>query len=71
MQQTNGPWLWLVAEEEGVSGWVKTGDVILFDQLIDDLTAEIRGDPVTSENYSYRGIIRYNKRRVRHRDRGL
>jgi tetratricopeptide (TPR) repeat protein len=61
VQQTKGPWLWLVAEVEGVSGWVKIGDVIPFDQAIDNFTAEIRANPGSSENYSNRGFVRREK----------
>jgi hypothetical protein len=61
VQQTKGRWLWLVAEKEGMSGWVKTADVIPFDQAIDYLTAEIQANPGSSGDYSNRGFIWHAK----------
>ena len=31
VERVNGPWLWLVDERLGVSGWVKVEQVILYD----------------------------------------
>jgi tetratricopeptide (TPR) repeat protein len=43
----NSPWLWLVAEHGGASGWVLVGDVVLYDQAIDYYTAQIRANPIS------------------------
>jgi len=45
VEHAEGPWLWLVAEQVGVRGWVKAEWVIPFDRAIDYFTAEIRRQP--------------------------
>ena len=55
VEQVNGDWLWLVAG--GVSGWVRSGEVVPFDKAIDYYTQEIRANPDSSYAYMRRGII--------------
>jgi tetratricopeptide (TPR) repeat protein len=57
VEQTNGPWLWLVAEKSGVSGWVQVSQIVPFDQAIDFYTSEIRANPGSASAYVGRGII--------------
>jgi tetratricopeptide (TPR) repeat protein len=57
VEQTNGPWLWLVAEGSGVKGWAPAANVILFDQAIDYITNRIRANPGASSNYNWRANV--------------
>ena len=57
MKQTNGPWLWLVPERGGSSGWLSTDSVIPIDSAIDHFTDEIRNDPQNPVNYINRGLV--------------
>lgn len=61
VEQVEGPWLWLVSETQGASGWVKAQDVIPCDQAIDDATAAIRSNP-SSANYVSRGLALHTAR---------
>ncbi len=38
VEQVNGPWLWVKAEKEGASGWIKAAEVIPYDQAIEYFT---------------------------------
>ncbi len=57
VERTNGPWLWLVAEESGARGWMQAAQVIPFDQAIDYITAEIRANPGVATYYNDRGLV--------------
>ena len=57
VEQANGPWLWLVAESSGVKGWAPAANVILFDQAIDYITAQIRANPGAASNYNWRANV--------------
>ena len=63
VEQVNGPWLWLKAEEEGASGWIRAAEVIRYDQAIDYFTNQIRASrritaPIQSRSSS--GATREN-----------
>jgi tetratricopeptide (TPR) repeat protein len=60
VQKVNGPWLWLVVEGQGVSGWVKVDQVVPYDQAIDYFTNELRAHP-SSDTYNTRGAIWHEK----------
>jgi hypothetical protein len=45
VERVQGPWLWLVPEQEGKSGWVKAGQVVPYDKAIEYFTSEIRAHP--------------------------
>ena len=45
VDRTSGPWLWLVPEKEGISGWAKAAQVVPYDQAIDYLSREMRHHP--------------------------
>ena len=55
VEQVQGPWLWLVSETQGASGWVKAVDVVPFERVIDEATAAIRLNPSPTA-YIFRGI---------------
>jgi tetratricopeptide (TPR) repeat protein len=57
VEQVNGPWLWLQAENEGVAGWVPAVEVIPYDQAIDYFTNQIRANPANGSAYISRGHI--------------
>ena len=44
VDQVNGDWLWLVSVS-GLVGWVRSGDVVPFEQAIDYFTQEIHQNP--------------------------
>jgi len=55
VEHVESPWLWLVSETQGASGWVKAGDVIPCDQAIDHASAAIGTNP-SSATYVSRGL---------------
>ena len=57
VDQVNGNWLWLKAENEGVEGWVKAEFVIPYDQAIDYFTNQIRANPSERSWYTRRGNV--------------
>jgi tetratricopeptide (TPR) repeat protein len=57
VNQTNGDWLWLNDEENGVKGWVKTESAIPMDQAIAYFSAEIKATPDQSRWYVKRGLL--------------
>jgi tetratricopeptide (TPR) repeat protein len=59
--RVNGPWLWLAAEKQGVSGWVKREQVVAYDQAIDYFSGEIRANPRSSSAHHSRGLVRMEK----------
>jgi hypothetical protein len=61
VEQIQGPWLWLVSETQGVSGWVKAVDAIPCDQAIAYATAVLYSNP-TSAAYVARGIAWHDAR---------
>ena len=46
VEQVNGPWLWIKAENEGASGWIQAAEVIQY-QAIDYFTNQIRANPAS------------------------
>jgi tetratricopeptide (TPR) repeat protein len=60
VEQTNRGYLWLVSGS--VKGWALASDVVPFDDAIDFFTAEIRTDPGSGAAYTWRGMIREEKR---------
>ncbi len=64
VEQTNGPWLWLVAEQGGGGGWVTSEWVVPFDHAIDYFTNLIRANPSNATNYQRRALIWLEKERV-------
>ena len=57
VEQVDGEWLRLRAENSGVAGWARANDVIPYDQAVDNLTKQIRSDP-RAALFTYRGNIR-------------
>ena len=57
VERMSGPWLWLIAEWEGSSGWAKATDVVPFDRAIDYYTGEIQANPGSAWAYIGRGVI--------------
>ena len=55
VDRVKGDWLWLVAG--GVSGWVRSSEVVRFDQAIDFYTQEIAANPGNSAAWNLRGLI--------------
>jgi tetratricopeptide (TPR) repeat protein len=55
VERVNGDWFWLVSG--GASGWVRSGDVVLFDQAIDYFTQQIGANPGAANLYLVRGLI--------------
>jgi tetratricopeptide (TPR) repeat protein len=55
VEAINGDWLWLVRLQ--VKGWVRSSDVVPFDQAIDFYNEEIRANPSNSAAYIWRGMI--------------
>ncbi len=51
VDQVKDEWLWI----KGQRGWIKKGDVVLYDRAIDHFTAAINRNP-TSQAYHERGI---------------
>ncbi|HEV3164811.1 MAG TPA: tetratricopeptide repeat protein [Isosphaeraceae bacterium] len=54
VEHTSGDWLWITSG--GISGWVRSNDVIPFEQAIDFFTYEIRSNP-SAWAFCARGII--------------
>jgi tetratricopeptide (TPR) repeat protein len=52
VEHVNGGWLWIQHETSGVCGWVKSRDVIPYEQAIDYYTDQIRAKP---EAYLFNG----------------
>jgi hypothetical protein len=57
VEQVNGPWLWLWAEGEGLSGWALADHVVPVEQAIAFFTDSIRADPGDAHGYTMRGIF--------------
>ena len=57
VERASGPWLWLVPENAGVSGWVPVAKVVPFDRAIDYFTGVIRADPRSGLAYRCRGSL--------------
>ncbi|WP_169980592.1 tetratricopeptide repeat protein [Tautonia rosea] len=57
VKAVNGPWLWLVQEGGSASGWVKTDQVVPYDQATDYVTFRIRSNPGDSILYQSREIL--------------
>jgi len=57
VEQVSGPWIWIKAETEGVSGWVRAAEVIPYDQAIDHFTNQIRANPRNDSAYISRGLL--------------
>ena len=57
VDRVKGPWLWLVPEEGGASGWVPTAQVVRYDQAIDYFTSEIRPHPNEATAFLLRGYL--------------
>jgi len=45
VERASGPWLWLVAEQGGKSGWVRAAQVVPYDRALDHFTRAIRANP--------------------------
>jgi tetratricopeptide (TPR) repeat protein len=56
VERVEGPWLWLVSETQGISGWARAADVVPLDRAIDEATAAIRADPSPAAHVS-RGLL--------------
>ena len=61
VERAEGPWLWLVSETQGASGWVKAADVVPSEWAVDVATAAIRANPAAAA-YISRGLILYETR---------
>ena len=59
VEQVSADWLWVV--KGSVCGWVRSSEVIPFDQAIDVYTQEIGADPSAARAYRRRGLIRLAK----------
>jgi tetratricopeptide (TPR) repeat protein len=57
VKRGEGPWLWLKAEGEGASGWVKAAEVIPYDEAINHFTNKIRANPSDPSAYNSRGQL--------------
>ena len=62
VEQVSGPWLWLKAEKEGASGWIRANEIILYDNAIDYFTNQIRANPSNEAAYTARGHIWKDKK---------
>ena len=54
VDRVKGDWLWLVAG--GVSGWVRSSEVVPFDHAVDYYTQEIRANPGSASLYVFLGM---------------
>ena len=61
VEKAEGDWLWVVAG--GVSGWVRSGEVVLFDKAIDYFTQLIRANPAKPTPTS--SVLKSGGRKVR------
>ena len=61
VEWVQGPWLWLVSETQGVSGWVKEADVIPCDQAIYYANAHLLSNPSFTA-YVSRGLAWFDAR---------
>jgi tetratricopeptide (TPR) repeat protein len=59
VEQTNGPWLWVVSRgvSGGVSGWLKTTDVVRFEDAVDYFTRVIKSDSSSDFAFVMQGSI--------------
>jgi tetratricopeptide (TPR) repeat protein len=61
VEQTNGPWLWVRAENNGFSGWAKVDEMVPVDEGIDFFTRRIRENPSDVFSYMMRGTLWQDK----------
>ena len=61
VDKVNGDWLWLVSSSR--QGWVRSADVILFDQALDYYTKEVTENPRASWAFRERGLIWNEKKK--------
>ena len=57
VERTKDGWLWLVAEQGGARGWVRTEWVIALDQAVDYCTNRIRANSGVASHYLHRGSV--------------
>ena len=57
VERVKGPWLWLVPEDRGKSGWVKAVQVVPYDQAIPYFIGEIRAHPNEAKAYLGRASL--------------
>ncbi len=61
VERTDGPLLWLQAEEERYGGWASKDDVVLGEQAIAFFTEQIRAHPREAFYHAMRAFVRRDK----------
>jgi tetratricopeptide (TPR) repeat protein len=62
VEQSNGPWLWVVSTSDGAQqGWVKVSEVVGLDQAINEYSLQVRLHPDVKGNYVCRGAVFFEK----------
>ena len=62
VDRIDGPWLWLKAEGEMLSGWVLTDDVVTVERGLDYFTDQIRANPTDAFAYLLRARLWADKK---------
>src|SRR5262249_60761374 len=57
VEQVNGPWLWLRAEGENLTGWAPADSVVPVEKAIEFFTPYILQYPADPHGYTMRGMI--------------
>jgi tetratricopeptide (TPR) repeat protein len=64
VEQTNGPWLWLKAEGEGLNGWATADQVVPVEQGIAFFTNQVRANPQDAFSYVMRALLWRDKKEL-------
>jgi Tfp pilus assembly protein PilF len=62
VERTDGPLLWLQAENQRLCGWAKAAEVIPVEQASASITAELRDQPQDGFLHTIRGLVRQDKK---------
>jgi tetratricopeptide (TPR) repeat protein len=68
VEQVEGPWLWVKAEGNGLSGWALADHIVPVDEGIDFFTEQIRNSPTDVFPYVMRAMLWQDKKQI---DRAL
>ncbi len=60
VEQTNGDWLWLVADR-GTRGWAQRREVIPVDEAIAFFSSAVGREPQSARAYRMRGLAYYDR----------
>jgi tetratricopeptide (TPR) repeat protein len=64
VEQANGPWLWIRAENNGFSGWALNNQVVPVEEGIDFFTQQIQDDPGNVFPYVMRAMLWQDRKQI-------